>query len=67
MTRRDHVIREAQRLVAKIKAEELRGTPVHAQAEHPWTLDDGGYPAEYAALVHALDALDDHDEEAPAA
>jgi len=58
---RDRVIQEARRLVYKIKAEEIRGTPVHpaGHPDCPWTLADGGYPAEYAALAHALDALDE--------
>ena len=53
------VIEQAQRLVVKIQAEERRGTPVHP-AGHPdceWTLANG-YPAEYVALVEALDELD---------
>lgn len=62
------VIREARRLVAKIEAEESRGTPIHpaGHPEHPWRLSDGGYPAEYAALVHALEELaSDDDAEGP--
>jgi hypothetical protein len=51
------VIREARRLMAKIEAEALRGTPVHSHPDHPWILADG-YPAEYAALADALDELD---------
>jgi hypothetical protein len=56
---RDRMIEAARRLVAKIEAEELRGTPVHpaGHPDCPWTIADGGYPAEYAALVDALDAL----------
>jgi hypothetical protein len=53
------VIYEARRLVAKIKAEEERGSPLHP-AGHPdaaWRLSEGGYPAEYAALAHAIDEL----------
>lgn len=57
---RERVIQEARRLVAKIKADEARGTPVHpaGHSDCRWTLDGGGYPAEYAALARALDELD---------
>jgi|tagenome__1003787_1003787.scaffolds.fasta_scaffold18450196_1 hypothetical protein len=55
---RDRVIQEARRLVAKLRAEELRGTPVHpaGHVDALWRLDDG-YPAEYVALADALGRL----------
>jgi hypothetical protein len=55
------VIAEAQRLIAKIQAQEERGAPVHAAGspDCPWTLANGGYPAEYAALAHALAVYSD--------
>jgi hypothetical protein len=45
--------------MAKLRAEEVGGTPVHPTG-HPrsrWTLD-GGYPAQYVALAYALDDLE---------
>lgn len=57
MSSEQEVIRRARGLVAKIRAEEQRGTPVHpaGRPDCPWTMEDGGYPSEYVALVHALD------------
>jgi hypothetical protein len=59
MSAEQRVIDAARRLVAKVQAEEARGTPVHP-AGHPncpWRLSDGGYPAEYAALARALERV----------
>lgn len=58
--REQRVVEAARRLLAKLLTEEDRGTPVHpaGSPECPWTLAGAGYPAEYAALADALDALD---------
>jgi hypothetical protein len=54
------VIDQARQLVAKIRAEEARGTPLHpaGHPDCPWTVADGGYPAEYVELVETLEQLD---------
>jgi hypothetical protein len=56
----DRVIESARKLVAKIEAEEHRGTPLHpaGHPDLPWTLAAGGYPSEYTSLVDALEELD---------
>jgi len=58
------VIDQARLVVAKIRAEELRGTPLQPAGESrcAWRLDDpdiGGYPAEYVALANAITELDE--------
>lgn len=67
LDRQTRVVEHARRLIAKIKAEATRGTPVHpaGHPDCPWTLTGGGYPAEYAALANALAELDRLDRGGP--
>jgi hypothetical protein len=57
MSPQQAVIEAAAKLVWKITACELRGDPVRTGKDGPgWSMEDG-YPAEYTALVDALEEL----------